>query len=137
MKKRFVVWLVDFWCSKTEEGEEVDRSYFTMKRGKRDDFDDATDRETISVHDIDFLDVESIVTCDVIDVENKINEIDEVTVAEIAEDFFACFVRTCSCSLMLLKNLTEQRLHEKTSAFSFAIRFFSICCCLNCNHVIW
>ena len=25
--------------------------------------------------------------------------------------FFACFVRTCSCSLMLLSNLLEQRLH--------------------------
>ena len=25
-------------------------------------------------------------------------------------DFFACFVRTCSCNLMLFENLTKQRL---------------------------
>ena len=42
-------------------------------------------------------------------------------------DFFACRVRICSWSLMLLSNLLLQRLHVYLSARFFAIRI-SFCC---------
>ena len=44
---------------------------------------------------------------------------------------FACFVRTCSCNLILLTNFSEHRLQTKISAFSFTIRTFLVCCCCN------
>ena len=34
-------------------------------------------------------------------------------------DFLLCFVRTCSCSLVSLTYLAEQRLHSKTSSLRF------------------
>ena len=54
MKNRFVMLLIDFWDSKIEKNEEVERA---VKRDIREDFDDVIDRETISVHDIDDFDV--------------------------------------------------------------------------------
>ena len=59
-----------------------------------------------------------------INVEDKeVNEAEEVVIAIVVEDFsnFVCFVRTCSCSLMLLLNFAEQRLQTNVSVFSFAI----------------
>ena len=120
MKNRFAMLLIEFDCCRVDdncdENEKVKKSYLIVNRDKRDDFDDVIDRETISAQNIDFFDV----ACDVIDVKDKINEINEVNnavVTKMIENFFACFVRTCSCNLMLLKNLTEQRLHENVSVF--------------------
>ena len=115
--------LIDSWNCKIDdkynEDEKVKRSYFNIERDKRENVvNDNFDFEIIFVHDINFLDI-------VIDVINKVIDEDKI----IIEDFFACFVRTCSWSLMLLKYLTKQRLHENVSIFSFAIRAFLICCC--------
>ena len=105
-------------------------SYLVIKRDKRDDFNNATDRETIFDQNIEIFDVAD-------DECTKINEkIDEKTdaVAEKNEknffDFLQCLMRTCSCSLILFENLTKQRLHENISIFFFVMRVFSTCCCL-------
>ena len=84
-----------------------------IREGVEGDFD----REAISAHDIGVLGV--------------VGEVGDATIAEVAVGFFACFVRTCSCSLVLLGNLAEQRLHENASAFSFAMRSSSSFWCLN------
>ena len=83
-----------------------------MKRDKRENFvENDFDFEVTSVHDIEFFDV---VTCNATCKINEMtNEKDEVINAIVTNDFnfFACFVHICSCSLMLLSNLTMQRLH--------------------------
>ena len=74
---------------------------------------------------------------DEIDFENIAIEEDDV-IAE-KEEFsslksfanFACFVRTCSCNLILLTNFLKHRLQAKIFAFFFVIRAFSVCCCCN------
>ena len=118
--------MVGFWCSKIGEGGGVGRA---VGRGIREGFDGVIGREAISAQDIGFFGEVGDVVGEVGDVVG--GEVGNVIVAEIAGDFFACFVRTCSCSLVLLGNLAGQRLHEKVSAFSFVIRFSSVCCCLN------
>ena len=54
--------------------------------------------------------VNSTVVKDEKDEKNEKNEKDEKNNAKNF-DFFACFVRTCSCNLMLFSNLFLQRLH--------------------------
>ena len=146
MKNRFVMLLIDSWdCridDKCGEGEEVKRSCFNVERDKRESVIDDFGRETISAHDIEIFDVADVVAYDVIDVKDEDDNVIVVIVTEDAdegeigkvdevatEDFFACFVRICSCSLILLEYLAEQRLQAKISAFSFAIRVFSVCWC--------
>ena len=124
--------MVGFWRSKTGEGGGVGRP---VGRGRREGIAGDFGLEAISAQDIGFFGVVGIVACDVIGVGGKVGEVGGVTVAEVAEGFFACFVRTCSCSLVLLGNLAGQRLHEKASAFSFAIRASSASCFMNCSKV--
>ena len=153
LKNRFAILLIEFDCctndNNCDENEKIKKSYFIVERDRRDDVSNFFDREITSVHDIDFFDVVNIVTYEIIDVNktDKINEVNKIKdetndvanaiVTEIVVNFFACFVRTCSCNLMLLKDLTEQRLHENVSIFFFVIRVFSICCILNWFHVSW
>ena len=66
-----------------------------------------------------------------IDIENE-KEV-EKNVENCVFDFFACFSRTCRCSLLLLLKWFEQRLHVKFSAlflswksFSFFFLFFCL-----------
>ena len=141
LKSRSAILLIEFDCctndNNCDEDEEIKKSYFIVKRDKREDVSTFFDREITSVHDIDFLNIVNVVTCDVVavdmtnEINEKINDVNNAIVAEIAEDFFACFVRTCSCNLMLLENLTKQRLHENVSIFFFVMRFSSFFCCLN------
>ena len=119
-----------------EVGGEVGRPYLVVRRGRREGAEDDFGREASSAHDIGVLGVVGVVACEVIAEVGKVGEAGGVTggvasdVAEVAAGLFACFVRTWSCSLVLLGNLAGQRLHEKASAFSFAIRAFSTRCCL-------
>ena len=106
MKSRFVMLLIALLNCKIEKDDEVERLYLTIKRDKRDDVFDFFDRETTSVHDIDFFDVVNdvtnnvvVVVDDVIAVDIKDEETDEKTnaiVVEVNFSRFACFVRTCS-----------------------------------------
>ena len=73
----FEVFKIDDNC---DEDEKINKS---INRDMRENFDDVIDRETISIHDIEFLDVVNVVTCDFI-VVNKIN--DETIVKSIAID---------------------------------------------------
>ena len=120
--------LVEFDCCRDGnscgEGGGVGIPYFTVRRGRREGAEVDFGREAISDHDIGIFGV-------AVDVVGKVSEVGGVGNAAVAEGFFACFVRTCSCSLVLLGNLAGQRLHEKASAFSFAIRASSACCFLN------
>ena len=131
MKKRFVVSLMNWNLNETIEIRENfdwnirDFKHAIEMRENVLNFD----RETISNHDIDVFDVvnaEVIKTnraSIAIDVRNdETTEIDDVIDFKIVDvfvnfsslriflNFFACFVRMCSCNLMLLKNLTRQRL---------------------------
>ena len=74
---------------------------------------------------------------------NKINskdiaiEEDNIIVKEkeflSLKDFanFVCFVRICSCNLMLLTNFLKHRLQTKIFVFFFVIRISLVCCCCN------
>ena len=64
-------------------------------------------REATSIHDIEFRGVVADKTGE---------EVNEEAGAWEVKDFFACFVRTCSWSLMLLANLAEHRLQANASA---------------------
>ena len=97
-------------CEKNETiVDDVKISYFIVKRDN--------DRKIISVHDIDFFDV-AIDDVNVDKIENFIDVVDDELNDEIIDsivtkneiDFFSitnflrfllCFVRTCSCNLML------------------------------------
>ena len=95
---------------KYEKNDEIKKSYLIVKRDKREDFVDVFDREITSIYDIEFFDV---VVCNANDANEKTNEKNEVINAIVTNDFdfFTCFVRTCSCNLMLFSNLIKQRLH--------------------------
>ena len=133
IENRFVMLLIDFWCNKIddfdekcEENKEIKRSYFNVKRDKRENvINDNFDFEIISIHDIDFFDVANIVTCDVIDVKNKkngeINEINEII-------FLLCFVRT---KLNIVIEFRWITFTNKCFDLFFVIRIFSICCYCN------
>ena len=114
---------------KCGEGGGVGRA---VGRDIREGFDGVIGREAISAQDIEFFGVVGIVACEVV---GEVGDVSNATVAEVAAGFFACFVRTCSCSLVLLGNLAGQRLHENASAFSFAIRASSASCFMNCSKV--
>ena len=110
----------------------------------REDFNNVIDRKTISIYNIDFFNVANIVTCDIINIKdkkeniivvimienvkkNKIDEISEITTAIVIEIFFACFLRTYSCNLILLSNFLKYCLQTNVSIFFFVIRVsFSI-----------
>ena len=120
--------------------------YFTVGRDRRENFDKTIDREAISIQNIGFFDVEAGVGGEVriaigvgddIDVEGvdggEAGEVANATVKKGGVNFsgFMCFVRTCSCSLILLPNFSEHCLQANASVFSFAIRASSACCCCN------
>ena len=152
LEGRFVMLLVGFWCSKIGDfGGEVGGvaggvkiPYFTVGRGRREGFVGDFGREAISVHDTGFFGVVADVAggegdVAVVIVAEGVGE-GEVATATIegGEGGFsslvgfaglACFVRICSCSLVLLSNFSGHRLQANASVFSFAIRAFSACCC--------
>ena len=120
-----------------EKNEEINNA---IERDIRKSVVNNFDRETISNQNIQFLNVADIVTYEIIavDITDKINKVTNNVANEtnkvfnaIVIDFFVCFVRTCSCNLILFKNLTKQRLHENVSIFFFVIRCFLTCCCFN------
>ena len=122
-------------------------------RGRRDGAFGFFGLEAISAHNIGFFGGEAgvvgIVACDVIAAvgnaiggggdagaegvrEGEAGGVDEEVklgasswLADLTG--FACFARTCSCSLVLLGYFSGQRLHAKASVFSLAMRIFSAC----------
>ena len=142
MEGRFVMLLAGFWCSKPGdfggkcgEGGGVGIPYFNVGRGRREGVVGDFGLEAISAHDIGFLGVVAGVVggegdAAVVIVAEGASEGEAGGVGGAAtEGFFACFVRTCSCSLVLLGYLAGQRLQTNASAFAFAIRASSACCC--------
>lgn len=137
MESRFVMLLANSKdcriggkCGEGEKvAEEVEISYFTVRRGKRENVKVDFDCKVISAQNIGFFDVEA----DVIDEESGVvvvivtesaerNEVGEVVnatdkviekavevtvVADVNFSSFACFIRICSCNLMLLLNFSE------------------------------
>ena len=125
--------LIDSWnCKIDDKCDENEKINNAINRNKRENVVDDFDFEIISIYDIDFIDVEIDVMNEKNDVivvivitnadENEIDEINEI----IIENFFACFVRTCSWSLMLLTNFSKHRLQTNVFVFFFVIRAFSI-----------
>lgn len=64
-------------------------------------------------------------------VENEIGKVAEIVIEVVIESFLVCFVRTCSCNLILLSNFLKYCLQTNVFVFFFAIRAVSICCCCN------
>ena len=129
MKNRFFMLLINFWNDKIDdkcdENEEIKKSYFIVERNERENVVNVFDLEIISVHDIEIFyvlkeenDAVVVIVTEDLDENKKINEV-------IIEKFFACFVRSYLCSLMLFTNLTKQRLH----AYFLVDINFSWCCC--------
>lgn len=135
---RFVMLLAISKGCKSGESGEVGRPYFTVRRSRRDGIVEGYfGREAISAHDIGFR---GVVACEEIGAGKAggsiemagsgkggevANAIDVAGAEEVGEcgkggvanltvcspfEFFACFVRICSCSLILLSNLTLQSL---------------------------
>ena len=84
--------LIDFWNSKIEKDKRIKRA---VKRDIREDLNDVIDYKIISIPEIEFFNIANIVTCKIIDKINNVikDEINNIIVAEIAVNFFACFVR--------------------------------------------
>ena len=112
---------------------------------KRKNFDTMTERDVISVQNIDFRDVaidknfekiskKNVISDSIINFDNaKNDEIKKINfdfeICTEIFDFFACRMRICSYNLMLLSNLIEclQRLHVYFS-IRFLIKRISFCC---------
>ena len=145
LKGCFVMLLVDFGVcrigDKCGESGGVGRSYFNIGRGMREDVKSDFGREAISAQDNGFFDVAAGGVGNAIGVsgdtgaegadESEIGGVSEVADATVRVGFsdFMCFVRTCSCSLILLLNFSGHCLQANASTFSFAMRAFSVCCC--------
>ena len=98
-------------------------------RGIREGVEGDFGREAISAHENGFFGVEAGEVGGVGGVAvaegavgGEVGRVAGVAIGAVAEGFFACFVRTCSCSLVLLPNFSGHRLQANASAFSFAIR---------------
>ena len=145
MESRFLMLLVDSEGCRIGESGGVERS---VRRGMREGTV-GFDLETISDQNIGFrgvvangvtggVDASKAADSDadkaggsVGDADGGEDEDDEVANAAVIEGgggfcsptdsfgFLLCFVRTCSCSLVLLSNPVEQRLHTKPSSFRF------------------
>ena len=91
-------------------------------RDRREGFNDVIGRETISAQNTGFF---GVVSGDA-DAEggggDEAGGAGGVAIGVVAEGFFACFVRTCLCSLVLLSNFSGHRLQANVFVFSFAIR---------------
>ena len=68
VKKDFVMLLINLKICKIDECEKVDEEINNaIDKNMREDFDDVIDRETISIHDIDFENVANKKTNEVVD----------------------------------------------------------------------
>ena len=93
--------------------------YFIIERDKRENVKSDFDRKITLIQNIDFRnvvinDININKTNNFIDKNNKVTNTivtkNEKNLFLNFFDFFVCFVRICSCKLILLLNLTKQRL---------------------------